>query len=320
MKQEILLLHNLAQKLRKQRFTKGSFAFDRVEVKFHLDAKGRPTGIYFKENKESNQLIEEFMLLANKKVAELVGIQKEGTKGQTFVYRIHDRPNQEKLEALSRLVKRFGYQLQTVESSISASMNTLLNGVKGKKEQDLIETLALRSMAKARYSTHNIGHYGLGFRHYTHFTSPIRRYPDLMVHRLLEGFLKGDPSKDEMKYEVRCEHSSRMEQKAESAEWASIKYKQVEFMQDKIGQVYEGIISGVAEWGLYVEIVENKCEGLVPIRELDDDFYEYDEENYCLRGRRTHRCYQLGNPIRVEIYRTNLAKRQLDFRLVEEKD
>ena len=315
MKEEILSLHDLAQKLRKNRFGKGSFSFDRVEVKFNLDEKGKPLGVYFKENRESNQLIEEFMLLANKRVAERMGRKEQGKKPGTFVYRIHDKPNQEKLEKLSQLVARFGYRLKTSDQQIAASMNHLLGEVKGKKEQDLIENLAIRSMAKAKYSTENIGHYGLAFPRYTHFTSPIRRYPDLMVHRLLHDFLTGKVKAGRDKYESLCVHSSEMEQRASNAEWASVKYKQVEFMQDKTGRVFEGIISGVAEWGIYVEIIENKCEGLLPVRELDDDFYEYDEDHYCLRGKHTKKCYQLGDPIRVEVYRTNLAKRQLDFRL-----
>ncbi len=317
MQQEILTLHDLAQKLRKKRFESGAFNFDRVEVKFELDEKGNPLRVYFKENRESNQLIEEFMLLANKKVAEKIGKTGKGKKAKTFVYRIHDKPNQEKLEKLSQLVSRFGHRLKTTGSGISGSMNHLLHEIRGKKEQDLIETLAIRAMAKAKYSTENIGHYGLAFPYYTHFTSPIRRYPDMMVHRLLYAYLEGESSRNRDKYESFCQHSSEMEQRASDAEFASVKYKQVEFMQDKLGVIFEGIISGVAEWGLYVEIVENKCEGLVPIRELDDDFYEYDEDHYCLRGRRNKKCYQLGDPIRVEVYRTNLLKRQLDFRLAD---
>jgi len=318
MSREILVLHRLAKKLRKARFAAGSIDFERTEVKFDLDERGRPLRVHFKENKEANQLIEEFMLLANRKVAEKVGNPGKGKKGKTFVYRIHDKPNQEKLEKLSMLVTRFGYKLKTSGQGVSESFNRLLDGVKGKKEQDLIETLAIRTMAKARYSTENIGHYGLSFPYYTHFTSPIRRYPDMMVHRLLEAYAQGAPSKNRDRYESRCQHSSEMEQRATDAEWASIKYKQVEFMKDKIGRVYEGIISGVAEWGLYVEIVENKCEGMIPIRELGDDFYEYDDDQYCLRGRHSKKCYQLGDPLKVEVYRTNLLKRQLDFRLAED--
>jgi len=315
MQEEILTLHRLAGKLREERFGQGSFAFDRVE-KFDIDKTGKPLRVYFKENKESNQLIEEFMLLANRKVAEKIG--KKGKKARTFVYRIHDKPNQEKLEKLSMLVTRFGYKLKTTGPGVSGSMNNLLEGIRGKKEQNLIETLAIRAMAKAKYATGNIGHYGLAFPWYTHFTSPIRRYPDMMVHRLLYAYLNGESSKNRDKYEALCVHSSEMEQRASDAEWASVKYKQVEFMQDKTGQVFEGIISGVAEWGLYVEIVENKCEGMIPIRHLDDDFYEFDEDHYCLRGRHNRRCYQLGDPIRIEVYRTNLLKRQLDFRLAED--
>jgi ribonuclease R len=318
MKEEILSLYGIAMKLREKRFSDGSIAFDRVEVKFNLDQDGAPLGVYFKENKTANQLIEEFMLLANKRVAELIGEKKlKDKKPRSFVFRIHDKPKSEKLDKLSRFVTRFGLQLRTVKQDISSSMNKLLQDVKGKNEQDLIEKLAIRAMAKAKYTTHNIGHYGLAFDYYTHFTSPIRRYPDMMVHRLLEGYLKEESSRNQDRLERECVHSSNMEQKAMNAEWASIKYKQVEFMMDKVGEVFDGIISGVAEWGLYVEIIENKCEGMIPIRELDDDFYEFDEDEYCLKGRSNLKCYRLGDPIKIEIYRTNIAKRQLDFRLAD---
>lgn len=324
MRNEILTLHNLAQKLREQRFKAGSIAFERDEVRFDIDPSGKPLRVYFKELGESNQLIEEFMLLANKKVAEFCSEygneprpEKVG-KGKTFVYRIHDVPNMEKLDAFAVFIHKFGYNIRTSNNKkISESLNSLLENVKGKKEQNLIETLALRSMAKARYSTNNIGHYGLAFHHYTHFTSPIRRYPDMMVHRLLNYYLTGGKPPDQEYYELLCKHSSDMEKKAIDAERASIKYKQVEFMADKIGEVYEGVISGVTEWGIFVELIENKCEGLVSVRDLTDDFYELDEQNYCIIGRRSNKRFQLGDSIKVEVYRTNLSKKQLDFRLVE---
>ena len=313
MKDEVLTLHNLAQKLRERRFSSGSFAFERLEVKFTLSEAGKPLGVLFREFGTSNQLIEEFMLLANKQVAEYVGRK---LKGKTFVYRIHDKPNPEKLQSFSYFIKRFGYTLDSEDvKGLPAAMNKLLNEVAGKTEQNIVETLALRSMAKAVYSTDNIGHYGLSFPFYTHFTSPIRRYPDMMVHRLLTKYLENQAPRDGEKYVKLCEHSSKMERLAADAERASIKYKQVEFMSDKIGQAFEGVISGVTEWGLYVEIIENQCEGMVAIRELQDDFFEYDETNYCIKGRRTGKVYMLGDKVKVEVVKADLRKKQLDYRL-----
>jgi ribonuclease R len=318
--EKVLKLNDLAKKLRSQRFKNGSIAFERVEIKFNIDENGKPLSVYFKEAKEANQLIEEFMLLANKKVAEFIGKSKGQKKPKTFVYRIHDKPDPDKLQSFNSFISRFGYSIQLQSAkTISNSMNNLLNHVKGKKEQNVVETLAIRTMAKAAYSTRNIGHYGLAFDHYTHFTSPIRRYPDMMVHRLLEKYLEDGRSANEQKYEDLCRHSSDMEARAANAERASIKYKQVEFMQDHVGEVYTGVISGITDWGIYVEL-ENKIEGMIPIRELDDDFYIFDEKNYALVGKHNHKKYQLGDDITVKIWRTNLEKKQLDFRLANNNE
>ncbi|MFH2142634.1 MAG: ribonuclease R [Bacteroidota bacterium] len=315
---ELKVLNKLANKLKQERFRKGAFAFERDEVKFNIDEKGKPLNVYFKIPKEANFLVEEFMLLANKKVAELIGKPKDRKPPKTFVYRIHDKPDPEKFASFSSFIRKFGYHMsQASGKAIAKSMNSLLHEIRGKKEQNIIETLAVRSMAKAVYSTKNIGHYGLAYSHYTHFTSPIRRYPDMLVHRLLAAYLKGENSKDQKKYEQLCEHSSEMEKRAADAERASIKYKQVEFMSDKIGMIFDGIISGVAEWGFYVEIIENKCEGLVPIRDMQGDFYIFDEDNYCITGKRSGKKFQLGDPVKVEILSANLVKKQLDYRLVE---
>ncbi len=317
---EIVQLGRLAGKLREDRMKNGSITFDRVEIKFNLDERGKPLSLYFKESKESNDLIEEFMLLANRRVAEQVGKPVGDKPVRPFVYRIHDRPDHEKLENFNHFIHRFGHSIQLVSpQSVSESMNRLLSAVKGKKEQNIIENLAVRAMAKAEYSTRNIGHYGLAFDYYTHFTSPIRRYPDMMVHRLLEKYLDKGRTSQTTDYEEMCRHSSVMETRAANAERASVKYKQVEFMQEHIGEVYSGVISGVTDWGLYVEL-DNKIEGMIPIGELDDDFYILDEKNYQIRGRHTGRVFQLGDRLKVRIWRTNLEKKQLDFLLVNPED
>ena len=315
---ELLQLNALAKLLRERRFQAGAINFDRYEVKFEIDDKGRPLSVYFKVAKDANKLVEEFMLLANRTVAERIGRVPKGKKAKVFPYRIHDLPDPEKLDTLAQFIARFGYRLRTTgtKTDISKSINHLLDDVQGKKEENLIETVSIRAMQKARYSTHNIGHYGLAFEYYTHFTSPIRRYPDMMVHRLLTKYIdEGGRSVSERKYEDLCDHCSAMEQLAASAERASVKYKQVEFMAAHVGQTFDGVISGVTEWGVYVELNENKCEGMVPIRDLDGDYYEFDEKNYCLRGRRHGHVYSLGDPLTVRVARANLEKKQLDFAL-----
>lgn len=329
MKEEILTLDKLAKKLRERRFKEGAIAFDREEVRFEIDEKGKPLSVYFKISQDANKLIEEFMLLANRTVAEHIGKIKSGShahkgndkesKAKTFVYRIHDQPDSEKLTNLSQFISKFGYKLKTTgkNKEISTSINHLLTEVQGKREQNLIETIAVRSMAKAEYSTENIGHYGLAFEYYTHFTSPIRRYPDMMVHRLLDRYAEGGKSADKNEYEEYCKHCSEMEQLAATAERASIKYKQVEYMQDKVGKTFAGVVSGIQEWGIYVELNENKCEGMIPIRDLDDDYYSFDEKNYCLIGRKTHKTYQLGDEVVVRVKKTNLDKKQMDFEMLE---
>lgn len=318
--EEVLKLNDLAKILREKRFQDGSIAFDRVEIKFSIDEKGKPLSVFFKEAKDSNKLIEEFMLLANKRVAEFIGKPGKNRSAKTFVFRIHDKPDPDKLVSFNNFIHRFGYGIQlTTPGAVSSSLNNLLKNVKGRKEQNVVETLAIRAMAKAEYSTRNIGHYGLSFEYYTHFTSPIRRYPDMMVHRLLEKYLASGRSVNERKYEDLCKHSSDMETRAANAERASVKYKQVEFMQDHIGKVYPGVISGITDWGIYVEL-ENKIEGMIPIRELDDDFYIFDEQNYALVGRHSNKKYQLGDDVSVKIWRTNLERKQLDFLLSENEN
>ena len=312
-------LDKLAKKLREKRFKGGAVKFDREELHFDIDEKGKPIRAYFKKSNDATQLIEEFMLLANRTVAESVGRVKKGNKAKTLPYRIHDQPDPTKLETLREFVVKFGYKMKTAgtKGAISKSLNTLMDDCQGKKEQKLIETVALRAMMKARYSTHNIGHYGLAFDYYTHFTSPIRRYPDTMVHRLLTKYQEGGRSANQEKYEELCEHCSDMEVTAQQAERDSIKYKMVEFMEDKIGESYDAHISGIQSYGIYCEIDENHCEGMVPMHDLDDDYYDFDEKNYCLVGRRHHHKYQLGDPIRIKVARANLEKRQLDFALDE---
>ena len=318
---EILKLNELAEQLREKRFAGGSINFDRHEVKFEIDENGKPLSVYFKVSKEANKLVEEFMLLANRTVAEYVGKVAGNRIAKAFVYRVHDLPDPEKMNTMATFIRRFGYRLRTegTKGQISRSINSLLEDIQNKPEENLIETVAIRTMAKATYSTKNIGHYGLSFDYYTHFTSPIRRYPDMMVHRLLEKYMAGGRSVNMKNLESACKHSSEMELTAASAERASIKYKQAEFLSERLGQEYDGVISGVTEWGLYVEINENKCEGLVPMRDLDDDYYEFDEKNYCVTGRSTHKVYRLGDPIRIQIARVDMEKKQVDFALIRTK-
>jgi len=311
--EEILQLDKLAKQLRELRFKTGSIAFDRLEVKFRLDEDGNPTGIYFKESKDANKLIEEFMLLANKRVAESIGKVGKANQAKTFVYRVHDEPSQEKLLTLSNFVKKMGYDLKTNQTEVSDSLNKLLSDVQGTNEKNLIEQLAIRTMAKAFYTTVNVGHYGLSFSHYSHFTSPIRRYPDVIVHRLLEKYLAGGGSANPNDVEEQCKHSSKMEVLATEAERASIKYKQVQFLQDKIGETYSGVISGVSEWGIYVEIINGMCEGMVKMSDIESDFYVFDPENYCARGKKTGQEYRMGDEVNIRVKRADLIKKQLDF-------
>jgi len=311
-----LKMDELAKILRRKRMTAGAISFDKVEVKFKLDENDEPVGVYFKEAKDSNHLIEEFMLLANRKVAEFIGKQKK-----TFVYRVHDEPNEDKLINMQTVISKFGYTLDLKsKQGISKSLNSLLENVQGKKEQNLIDTLAIRSMSKASYSTENIGHYGLAFDYYSHFTSPIRRYPDVMAHRLLQHYLDGGKSVSEEDYEEKCVHSSQMEALAANAERDSVKYMQVKYMQDHKDQEFLGVISGVTEWGIYVEIIENKCEGMVRIREIKDDYYTFDEKQYALVGEVSNKLLQLGDEIYVKVKNADLVKKQLDFHYIRKQE
>ena len=317
---ELIKLDALAKKLRAARFKNGSVKFDREELHFDIDETGKPTKAYFKTSKDANKLIEEFMLLANRTVAESIGRVKKGTKSKTLPYRIHDQPDPTKLENLREFAAKFGYKMKTngTKGAISRSLNALMESAQGTREQNAIESVALRAMMKAKYSVHNIGHYGLAFDYYTHFTSPIRRYPDTMVHRLLTKYQEGGRSANKDKYEELCEHCSDMEQIAQNAERDSIKYKMVEFMQDKLGNVYDAHISGLTSYGVYAQIDENHCEGMISIRDLGNDYYDFDEKNFVIVGRRHHTTYQLGDPIRIQVARANLERKQLDFILADD--
>ena len=316
---EIHKLNDLAYKLRERKFKNGAISFESTEVKFNLDEHGRPIGVYIKERKDAHKLIEDFMLLANRKVAEFVSKLGKGKNKYTFVYRVHDSPKPESLANFAQFASRFGYRINTKsDKEIAKSLNFLMEDVEGKKEQNVLTQLAIRSMAKAIYTTKGSSHYGLAFDHYTHFTSPIRRYPDVMVHRLLFHYLHHGQSANAAFYEKLCEHCSQMEKKAADAERASVKYKQAEFLQDQIGNIYTGIISGVTEWGMYVEIIENKCEGMIRLREITDDFYTLDEKNYAIIGQRKKKVYQLGDEVRIKVKNVDLTKKQIDFSLVQE--
>lgn len=317
---EVLTLDKLAKELRRRRYENGALEFDRAEVRFEIDEQGKPVSVYFKESKDANKLIEEFMLLANLTVAESVGKVPKGKKAKSFVYRVHDNPDPEKITNFSQIAQRFGFKVKTegTAKEVNKSLNRMLKDVKGRGEENMLAMLAIRSMAKATYTTENVGHYGLALDYYTHFTSPIRRYPDMMVHRLIAKYADGARSTDKIKLEDQCKHSSDMEQLAANAERASIRYKQVEFMQDRLGEIYSGVISGVTEWGLYVELDDNKCEGLVPVRDLADDYYDFDEKNYCLIGRKYHNKYTLGDQVKVQVARADLDRKQLDFALISD--
>lgn len=314
---EILVLNRLAKKLREQRYKDGSINFHSNDVRFNLDEDGKPLSVYVKEQNDANRLIEDFMLLANRKVAEFIGKKKGKDHAKTFIYRIHDEPNPEKLNTFLQFVNKLGYQMKiNTRTSLSQSFNSLFKDISGKGEENMIESIAIRTMAKAAYSTKNIGHYGLAFAHYSHFTSPIRRYPDLITHRILEWYLNGKSSVNQEQYEKMCIHCSEMERKAEAAERESIKYKQAEFMLDKIGQQFYGLISGVSKWGLYVEIEDNKCEGMIRMRDMRDDFYYLDEDNYQVIGQRYGTHYKLGDRVKILVKRIDVSKKQMDFEMV----
>ncbi|RZK73702.1 MAG: ribonuclease R, partial [Pedobacter sp.] len=317
--EEILKLNELAYILRDRKFKNGAISFESTEVKFKLDDTGKPLGVYVKERKDAHKLIEDFMLLANRRVAEFIAKKGKGKKKYTFVYRSHDSPNLENLGNFALFAARFGYKINMKsDKEIANSLNFLMEDVEGKKEQNVLTQLAIRSMAKAIYTTKKTSHYGLAFDYYTHFTSPIRRYPDVMVHRLLAAYLNNDKSADEEAYEIAASHSSAMEKRAADAERASIKYKQAEYLEENVGNIFMGIISGVTEWGMYVEIIENKCEGMIRLRDIADDFYVLDEKNYCIVGQRKNKKYQLGDEVKVKVKKVDLAKRQIDFTLIQD--
>ncbi|MBC8984443.1 ribonuclease R [Pedobacter sp. N36a] len=316
--EEILKLNELAYILREKKFKEGAISFESTEVKFKLDEHGKPIGVYVKERKDAHKLIEDYMLLANRKVAEFISKKGKGKQKYTFIYRSHDSPNLETLNTFALFAARFGYKINTKsDKEIAKSLNYLMEDVEGKKEQNVLTQLAIRSMAKAVYTTKKTSHYGLAFDHYTHFTSPIRRYPDVMVHRLLAAYLNGEKSANEEEYEIAASHSSAMEKRAADAERASIKYKQAEYLEDNIGNTYTGLISGVTEWGMYIELMANKCEGMIRLRDLTDDFYVLDEKNYCIVGQRKKKTYQLGDEVQVKVKKVDLSKRQIDFSLIQ---
>ncbi|ARV15758.1 ribonuclease R [Polaribacter sp. SA4-12] len=313
-----LKLDELAKILRKKRMKDGAISFDRVEVKFNLDEEANPVGVFFKESKDANKLIEEFMLLANRKVAEYIGFSKGKATNRTFIYRIHDEPDVEKLASLQNMISKFGYKINTdTKESTSDSLNKLLSDVHGKAESNMIETLTIRTMSKAKYTTQNIGHYGLAFDYYSHFTSPIRRYPDVMTHRLLQYYLDGGDAPKALPYEEKCKHSSNREELASKAERSSIKYMQIKYMQDHKDEEFEGVITGVTEWGIYVEISSNKCEGMVRIRDIKSDYYVFDEKQYAIVGQSSKKLYQLGDDVKVKVKNTDLERKHLDFTLIE---
>jgi ribonuclease R len=317
--EEILKLNELAQTLRERKFKNGAISFESTEVKFKLDEHGKPIGVYVKERKDAHKLIEDFMLLANRKVAEFIAKKGKGKQKYTFVYRSHDSPNLENLNSFALFAARFGYKINMKsDKEIAKSLNYLMEDVEGKKEQNVLTQLAIRSMAKAIYTTKKTSHYGLAFDHYTHFTSPIRRYPDVMVHRLLAAYLNNEKSANEEEYEIAASHSSAMEKRAADAERASIKYKQAEYLEENVGNTFAGIISGVTEWGMYVELTENKCEGMIRLRDITDDFYVLDEKNYCIVGQRKQKKYQLGDEVMVKVKKVDLSKRQIDFSLIQQ--
>jgi len=314
-----LKLDELAKILRKKRMKQGAISFDRVEVKFNLDEKANPVGVFFKESKDANKLIEEFMLLANRKVAEYIGFSKGKATNRTFIYRVHDEPNDEKLASLQNMVRKFGYKINTdTKKTTSESLNQLLSDVHGKAESNMIETLTIRTMSKAVYTTQNIGHYGLAFDYYSHFTSPIRRYPDVMTHRLLQHYLDGGDTPKADKFEEKCKHSSNREELASKAERSSIKYMQVKYMQDHKNEIFDGVITGTTEWGIYVEISSNKCEGMVRIRDIKSDFYIFDDKQHAIIGQSSKKMYQLGDEVKIQVKKADLERKHLDFNLVED--